>query len=93
MDAGIIANSARPYVTGKQRVGHTLTAHLGTWSPTGLTYRYQWFKGTSAINLQTRRTFKLTPGARGHEIRVRVTAIRAGFKRLAKYSPYTSTIH
>lgn len=90
--AGIIKNTALPYITGTKRVGHTLTAYAGSWSPGGLTYRYQWFKGTTAITGATARTYKLPAGVRGKQIRVRVTASRTGYTSLAKYSAFTVPI-
>lgn len=90
--AGIIKNTGLPYITGTKRVGYTLTAYAGSWSPSGLTYRYQWFKGTTAITGATARTYKLPAGVRGKQIRVRVTASRTGYTSLAKYSAYTTAI-
>lgn len=90
--AGILTNSAAPSVTGTRRVGHVLTANRGTWTPGGLTYRYQWFRGNTAIKGATARTLKLPASTRGHKIRVRVTAARAGYTSLARYSAYTVAI-
>ena len=90
--AGIITNSTLPTIAGTKRVGYTLTANVGTWSPGGLTYRYQWFRGTTAISGATARTYKLPAAMSRQKIRVRVTAIRPGYTSLAKYSAYTAAI-
>jgi hypothetical protein len=90
--AGIITNRTAPSISGVRRVGYTLTANVGSWSPSGLTYHYQWFRGSAAISGATARTYKLPASARGQKIRVRVTATRAGYLSLAKYSAYTALI-
>ena len=90
--AGIITNSTAPSISGTGRVGYTLTANVGIWSPGALTYRYQWFRGTTAIGGATARTYKLPAAVQGQKIRVRVTAVRAGYTSLAMYSAYTAAI-
>lgn len=89
---GVITNKTLPAITGTKRVGYTLTASVGTWSPSGLTYHYQWFRGTTAIRGAVYRTFKLTASMHGYRVRVRVTASRAGYASLARYSYYTVSI-
>lgn len=43
------ARTVSPTVTGTAKVGSTLTCTRGTWTGTGLTYRYKWFLGTSVV--------------------------------------------
>lgn len=90
--AGIIKNTTLPSIGGTKRVGYTLTAYVGTWTPSGLTYQYQWYRGTTAITGATAKTYKLPSTARGKQIRVRVKALRTGYTSLAKYSAYTVAI-
>lgn len=90
--AGIVTNRSLPTIAGTKRVGYRLTASVGSWSPTGLTYRYQWFKGTAAITGATGRTYKLPAGVRGKRIRVRITAARTGYASAARFSAFTVPI-
>ena len=90
--AGAITNSTAPSISGTKKVGYTLTASVGTWSPSGLTFKYQWFRGATAISGATAKTYKLPASMRGQKLRVRVTAIRTGYTSLAKYSEYTVAI-
>lgn len=89
---GIITNKTLPTINGTKRVGYTLTANVGTWSPSGLIYHYQWFRGTTAIRGAIYRTYKLAASMHGYRIRVRVTASRTGYTSLARYSSYTVAI-
>lgn len=71
-------NTARPTVSGTPQVGVGLTASPGTWTPSGGTYSYQWYAGGTAVTGATKRTF--TPRAEhlGKQLRVKVTATKAG---------------
>jgi hypothetical protein len=89
---GVIACSVRPSISGTKKVRHTLTAGIGTWSPRGLTYHYQWLRDGRPIRGATARTYKLTKASKGHRISVRVTASRAGYTSLAQTSPRTRRI-
>jgi hypothetical protein len=46
--SGAPANVTLPTLTGTLRVGQTLTATSGTWSPAGTSYAYQWQRSTNA---------------------------------------------
>ncbi|MDR7361594.1 surface antigen [Marmoricola bigeumensis] len=89
---GVITNSTLPSISGVRRVGSSLTASPGSWSPGSLTFRYQWFRGTTAISGTTSRSYTLPRISKGHRMRVRVTASRTGYTSRAAYSPYTATI-
>jgi hypothetical protein len=71
-------NTVAPVVSGGTASGSTLTATLGTWSPTGTSYAYQWQRdpGSGYVDIAgaTRDSFKLTVADRGAHVRVRVTA-------------------
>ncbi|MEU6135580.1 M4 family metallopeptidase [Nocardioides sp. NPDC047086] len=69
-----IANTAVPKVGGTQRVGYTLTASKGSWSPTATSWRYQWLRNGAAISGATGATYKLTGADHARKIQVRVTA-------------------
>lgn len=69
-----IANTAVPKISGSQRVGYTLTASKGSWSPAATTVRYQWLRNGAAISGATGATYKLTGSDHARTIQVRITA-------------------
>ena len=65
---------------GAVRVGRTLTAMPGQWSPAPARIRYQWFAGNKRLPKQTGRTLRLRPHMRGKMVRVKVTVVRDGHR-------------
>jgi hypothetical protein len=90
---GLITNPSPPTVRGVPRTGHTLTAATGVWTPTTVTYRYQWLRDGRTIVGAHGRTYKLNPAAKGHRFSVRITATKPGYVKLAKTSAKTSRVH
>ena len=75
-------NSAAPGVTGTVEQGAKLTAAVGSWSPAGLTYTYQWQVSTdgsswSNISGATASTYTVPGGELADDLRVQVTATNA----------------
>ena len=62
-----------PKVSGTQKVGHTITATTGTWTP-GSTLRYQWYRSGAAIPGATASSYKLTGSDAGKLMSVRSPA-------------------
>ena len=54
-----VLSSAQPTITGVPRVGRTLTALSGAWSPPGVTFGYQWYRGGTPIRGARERTYLL----------------------------------
>jgi len=77
--AGIFVNTRAPYLTGTARVGRTLTAVRGSWSPVPRLYSYQWLRNGSAISRATRSTYVTSRTDRGKNISVRVTVKATGY--------------
>lgn len=80
VDAGepaAVVNNTPPTVTGTARVGRTLTATNGTWTPAEVTFAYQWLANGTPIANATAKTLKLTGAHIGKKISVRVTASAA----------------
>ncbi len=73
-----------PSVTGTTTVGQTLTASLGTFTNSPVTYKYQWQDcdgsgaNCTAISGATSSTYTLAASDAGHTIRVIVTACNGG---------------
>jgi hypothetical protein len=71
-----------PVVTGTLTSGSLLTATIGTWSPAGTTYTFQWERSVGggafvAVPGATGATYRLVVGDDGALFRIRVTAINA----------------
>jgi putative cell wall-binding protein/peptidoglycan/xylan/chitin deacetylase (PgdA/CDA1 family) len=62
-----------PTITGTVRVGATLTANPGTWTPTGVNLAYQWLRNGTAIANATGTTYLLALADQNARISVRVT--------------------
>lgn len=71
--------TTRPYIYGTAKVGYTLTAKVGAWSPAATSYTYQWYVGTSRISGATGATYRVPAAYRYKVITVQVTARRTGW--------------
>ena len=78
-------------VTGIAGVGHTLTAHHGTWT-SGTTFTYQWYAGGVAIPGATKYTYKVTAGHVGKTMSVHVKGVKVGFTSAVAISASTAKV-
>ena len=78
--------SHTPTITGTAKVGQTLTAVPGTWSPAPVALSYQWKRGGTAISGATSATYKTVSADAGKAITVTVTGTKAGYTTLSKTS-------
>jgi hypothetical protein len=69
--------TAPPQITGTARVGGTVHASTGTWSPAADSYRYEWRVG-GVPAATTAASLKLTAPMRGKTVTVTVTGVKAG---------------
>ena len=83
---------AVPTITGTAKVGSTLTANPGTWSPAPLTLTYQWYRSGTAILGATAATYTPAAADAAKTLTVRVTGSRTGYTALTKTSPATTAI-
>ena len=83
---------AVPTITGTPKVGSTLTANPGTWSPAPVTLTYQWYRSGTAIIGATAATYTPTAADAAKTLTVRVTGSRTGYTTLTKTSPATTAI-
>jgi len=81
-----------PTITGTLKVGRTLGASLGTWSPTPTTLTYQWYANGKAIAGATQRTHVVTAANVGTRLAVKVTAAAAGYTTTSRTSASTAII-
>jgi hypothetical protein len=89
---GIFVLSKLPSVSGTTRVGSTLTAARGTWTPVPEVVRYQWRLDGRAYLGATSRTWRLPPSARGKKVTVAVTGIRTKYPARTAISPATTAV-
>lgn len=68
----------KPKISGTAKVGRTVKATAGTWSPAGNAYTYEWRLNGKVVKGATKSSLKLTSSMRGKRLTVTVTAKRAG---------------
>ena len=81
-----------PTISGTRKVGSTLTAVVGTWSPTPTGTTYKWYRSGVLISGATARTYTLTSTDRGKTIKVVVTRSLAGYLTTSRTSAATAAI-
>ncbi|MGC3993956.1 MAG: hypothetical protein QM779_07620 [Propionicimonas sp.] len=81
-----------PKISGKTRVGETLTAKPGTWAPAGVTFTYQWYRGSKKIADATSSDYVLTAADKGRRIKVKVTGALDGYQSVTKTSKVTAKV-
>ncbi|HEY6891204.1 MAG TPA: fibronectin type III domain-containing protein [Solirubrobacter sp.] len=70
--------AVRPSLRGTAKVGRTLTAITGRWSPKPA-FEYQWLVDGEPIKGATRASHVLTPDDLGKSLSVKITAKRVGY--------------
>ncbi|MGC4175055.1 hypothetical protein [Demequina sp.] len=73
-------------ISGTVKVGSTVTASKGTWSPTPSSYSYQWYRDGVAISGATKSTYTVSTASAGKKLTVKVTAKRSGYASQPKTS-------
>jgi surface antigen len=89
---GSFTNTAAPTVSGTPKVGVTLTATSGKWSPTPSSYRYQWWADGVAIGAANSATYTPSAADEGKRLSATVTAIKTGYNDAARTSATTSPV-
>jgi hypothetical protein len=72
-------NPIQPDIEGTAKVGTTLTALPGNWSPGNLTFGYQWFANGTAIKGATKFQYLLPGSVAGKQLTVEVTGKETGY--------------
>lgn len=81
-----------PSVSGKARLGSTLTAAPGSFTPDDVTVGYQWLRSGTVVPGATGATYPLTTADLGAKISVRATYSRAGAESVVQDSAPTGTV-
>lgn len=81
-----------PTITGTARVGSTLTANPGLWSPAPVILSYQWYRSGVVITGANLSTYTLTTADLGKTVTVRAAASKSGYNYTYKTSAATVPI-
>lgn len=81
-----------PKIAGTTKVGKKLTATAGSWGPSPVTLKYQWYRSGKKIAKATKATYKLVAADKGKTISVKVTGSKTGFKAVTKTSKATAKV-
>jgi hypothetical protein len=84
--------TAAPRIVGTLRVGHTLKAVVGDWSPGGITFTYQWYANGTAISTATKSTLTLKSAQLGKSITVKVTGKKSGYTTVTRTSANSAPV-
>jgi len=87
-----LTRTPTPTISGRTKVGRTLTATPGTWKPSGVKLSYRWMRGTTTISKATKSTYKLTSADKAKKITVTVTGSRTGYLTVSKTSKATAAV-
>ncbi|WP_170151993.1 carboxypeptidase regulatory-like domain-containing protein [Subtercola boreus] len=84
--------SPTPTISGSARVGQTLTAKTGSWSPVPAAFMYQWMRGGVKISGATGKTYAPVVADVGQTLSVAVTATKPELSSLTKRSASTPAV-
>jgi bacillolysin len=87
-----IVNNTAPTISGTPKLGQTLTASNGTWTGSGLSYTYQWFRAGTSIPGATAQTYQAAVDDVGSTLTVAVTASNGLAADSTHSSAPTSTV-
>ena len=85
-------NAPTPTVAGTTKVGQTLTATVGTWSPTPGNQAFQWKRNGTAIGGATGTSYTLVPADLNATITFEVTATGGGRQTTVRTSAPTASV-
>jgi hypothetical protein len=89
--AGVLSG-VKPKVSGKAKVGRTLSVKAGVWKPVGVVLAYQWLRNGKKIAGATGPGYLVVKADKGKKLTVKVTGTLAGYTTLAKTSKKTAKI-
>lgn len=84
--------TAAPYpaISGTVKVGRTVSAVTGAWSPQPTSFRYQWYLNGTAVSGAKASSFKIPATAVGRKLTVKVAAVRSGYLDTKRTSAATT---
>jgi hypothetical protein len=81
-----------PVISGKAKVGSRLAAKAGSWGPSPVTLRYQWYANGKKIAKATKSSYKIAKAYKGKKITVKVTGSKTGYSTVVKASKATKKV-
>ncbi|MFC8796188.1 hypothetical protein ACFT2C_00500 [Promicromonospora sp. NPDC057138] len=84
--------ASSPTISGTLRVGQTLTANRGTWSPSPSVVTYQWRAEGRPIAGATSSTYRLTRAEHGKNISVEIVGRKYAYLPTTRRSAATDTV-
>ena len=82
-----LSDIGTPAISGQLTVGQVLSADPGVWSPTPVTFAYQWNRAGVAIAGATAQTYTTVAADGGKQLTVAVTGSKASYFSVATTSP------
>ncbi|MBX6169565.1 MAG: hypothetical protein IRY84_18295, partial [Thermobispora bispora] len=89
---GTFTMTEPPAVTGTPKIGRTVKASPGAWTPSPDIVGYQWLRDGLPVRGATGRTYHLTGRDRGARIAVRVTVSAKGYVKATATSAATRPV-
>ncbi|MAS55076.1 hypothetical protein [Nocardioides sp.] len=78
-----ISSRRSPAISGKARVGRTVTVSSGAWKPAKVKVGYRWYVGTKKVKGAKAATYSPTADDAGQVLSVLVTATKKGYRSAA----------
>lgn len=75
-----ISSKQAPVLSGRAKVGSTLTVSKGTWKPAQVRLTYTWYADSARIRGASGASYTPVPGVVGDEITVEVTASKQDYR-------------
>ena len=83
---------ATPTISGTAKVGATLTAKPGTWTPAKVALSYQWYRNGTAVKGATKSTYAVAAADLDGKLTVRVTGTLTGHDPVSRTSSASAKV-
>ena len=87
-----LVNRAAPTIEGIAKVGSVLRSTAGTWRPSDVDVRYQWYADGAKLRLSTHPSIRLTDARLGQRLTVTTTATKLGYPTRSATSAATAAV-
>lgn len=79
--AGTFTNTVEPTISGEVKVGGTVQASDGTWTPTPGSYKYEWFQAGTTEPIGAGKSLVVPASALGKALTVKVIPQKIGYNQ------------
>ncbi|MFT4296232.1 MAG: peptidoglycan-binding protein [Micropruina sp.] len=87
-----LLTASTPTISGTVRVGSTLTAQPGSWTPAATVLSYQWYRDGVAVKGTDKRSYLLTATDAGAAMTVKVSGSLSGYVPASRTSEPTAAV-